>query len=162
MVEENDEVSDEQVLLALVSNDVLMTESGANELKESLEDIKTKYSELTYALQQINSMSDLYGKKDSRLRVSLAPEIYLIEQALLNDSSQSLVSSENWRRTDLYNFVEKTRLSFSEMYSDLLVTSKLLEKQKKIFNEDEKLFHKDVITEYQYASSQQKYLNMES
>ena len=63
MVEENDEVKDEQVLLALVSNDVLMTESGANELKESLEDIKTKYSELTYALQQINSMSDFYGKK---------------------------------------------------------------------------------------------------
>lgn len=162
MVEENDEVKDEQVLLALVSNDVLMTESGANELKESLEDIKTKYSELTYALQQINSMSDFYGKKDSRLRVSLAPEIYLIQQELLNDSSQSLVSSENWRRTDLYNFVEKTRLSLSEMYSDLLVTSKLLEKQKKIFNEDEKLFHKDVITEYQYASSQQSYLNMES
>jgi multidrug resistance efflux pump len=48
------------------------------------------------------------------------------------------------------------------MWNDLQLTSKLLEKQKKIFTEDEKLFKREVITEYQYASSQQSYLSMES
>jgi len=161
-VDEDDEISEYQKLLTLESETILQTESTVEQLENNMNELKEMYNQLSFTIKEINNLADFYAKQNNSVRINIAPEFYSAPSDLLSLSSETMVDPEKWGKSELFNYLEKTRVQISETWSEFLHFNKLLTNQEKIFNEDKRLYESEVITEYQYSATVEKYLSLQS
>lgn len=161
-ISNGESVKEQQSIISILSEGMLVTQSNIHEVLTDLQNMESRFKLITYAIKQIESHANYYGKRNSNFSVNISSEVdFSTNDGLLNADNVN-VSEQKWRQSEYYNIVERLKIKMKNLWTEYYRTRKLLSKQEQIYEEDKELFEKDVITSYQLASSHEKYLNLQA
>jgi hemolysin D len=159
-VNQDEEVRQQQDIITLVSESLLVSEENLDELNKQLDLTREKYSEIIFAIERIKKEAKVYSDKNSKFNMTLPVANFSNPDAMTGNMLAPALSDSIWQKSEYYHQVKSVSVTLNQLWFNYLRSEKLTENQEKIYKEDQKLFEKEIITEYQAAASHQQYLDL--
>jgi multidrug resistance efflux pump len=159
-VSQDEEIKQQQEMITLISESILVSEENLNELNQELKMIRNKHSEINYSIEKIKQLAKYYSDKNAKFNMTLPVANFSIPDEMTGSMLTPMLADTIWQKSEYYHQVQSISVTLNQLWFDYQRSEQLRMNQEKIYTEDQKLFEKEIITEYQAASSHQQYLNL--